>query len=161
MENKITGSAAHTAEKVYITNDALSAEYIRENEELDRRYEHLAERRKLAAIYTAITVFCFVFKQIYYMFSHGVYSGYMTFLFAVPLLLGWLPAVIMWLAPSVRMPAKIASNAWHSGIAAVTVSFALRGIFDIAGTSSPYQTYLLFAGAVMLAIGAVSYLLRK
>jgi hypothetical protein len=35
----------------------------------------------------------------------------------------------------------------------------LRGIFDIAGTASVYQTYLMYVGLAMTIGGAVMFLL--
>jgi hypothetical protein len=53
----------------------------------------------------------------------------------------------------------IALNLYYSGIAALTASSMLRGIFDIAGTASVYQTYLMYAGLAMTIGGAVMFLL--
>jgi hypothetical protein len=55
---------------------------------------------------------------------------------------------------------NIALNLYYSGIAALTASSMLRGIFDIAGTASVYQTYLMYAGLAM-TIGGVSLFLLK
>jgi predicted phage tail protein len=53
----------------------------------------------------------------------------------------------------------IAINLYYFGIAALTASSMLRGIFDIAGTASVYQTYLMYAGAAMTIGGVVAFLL--
>ena len=39
----------------------------------------------------------------------------------------------------------------------MTVSSLLRGIFEIAGTASDYQTWLMYFGLAMLAAGAVLF----
>jgi hypothetical protein len=54
---------------------------------------------------------------------------------------------------------NIATNLYYSGISALTASSMLRGIFDIAGTASVYQTYLMYAGLAMTIGGAVMFLL--
>ncbi|MBR0374362.1 MAG: hypothetical protein IJH91_07550 [Mogibacterium sp.] len=153
-------------------------DYQDENMELDKKYCEVSVERRAAIAYAAITIFCFVFAKVYLRFSHGVTSPYMTYLFIAPLALGWLPSLAMWLAPRLRRGVRGASadesaadhmdhnspvcrNAWHSGVAAVTVSALLRGIFEIAGTASPLQSYLMGAGIAMLLVGAAAYLLRK
>ena len=44
----------------------------------------------------------------------------------------------------------------QSGGAALTVSSILRGVFEIAGNSSPYQEILGWAGIALVLIGAAS-----
>ena len=39
---------------------------------------------KKTGIYLGISVFVFIFGQIYEYFSHGVYSNYMIFAFLIP-----------------------------------------------------------------------------
>ncbi len=112
---------------------------------------------KGAAIYLFVSLFCLIFYLVYDIFSHGVHSPYMTFLFAWPLVLGLLPCVAFWLTERLKKPKRIAKNLYNSGVAALTASSMLRGIFDIAGTSSDYQQWLMYAGAVMLAAGICMY----
>lgn len=184
--------------------------------------------------YICVTLFCLVFYLIYNIFSHGVHSPYMTYLFAWPLVLGVLPSGVMWgvrrhedrrcrangkgrnqrskyygeesssevsndgsktevragesktdvmdgesktnekeliavgsdgksnktgLGHAARQ--EIGVEIWRAGVAAVTVSSCLRGIFEIAGTASVYQEWLMAAGAVMLVVGAALTFIRK
>ncbi len=53
--------------------------------------------------------------------------------------------------------ADIAECIYNSGVAVLTVSSMLRGIMDIAGTGSVYQVWMLYAGTVMAAAGAVIF----
>ena len=53
--------------------------------------------------------------------------------------------------------ADIAECIYNSGVAALIVSSMLRGIMDIAGTGSVYQVWMLYAGTVMAAAGAVIF----
>ncbi|MCD8003972.1 MAG: hypothetical protein LUG88_08730 [Clostridia bacterium] len=106
-------------------------------------------------LYLGISLFVFIFSRVYYIYSHNVHSPYMTFAFAVTLILGALPCFA---AAQLRGRFHVgyyAARIYHSGVAAVTVSVILRGVFEIAGTSSVYQTYLTAAGIIMLAAGAV------
>lgn len=136
-------------------------DYMIDNAELDMKYGGENSERRNVILYTGITLLCFVFAQVYNRFSHGVYSTYMTYAFVFPLILGWVPALVFWRLPDVRRSGIISRNAWHSGIAAVTVSSLLRGIFEIAGTSSPYQSYLMIAGIAMLITGLAAFITKR
>lgn len=103
------------------------------------------------------SVFCFIFYFIYNIFSHGVHSPFMTYLFAWPLLLCAVPAGICMLVRSIPGPSVLSSLLWGTGTAAVTVSSLLRGVFEIAGNSSVYQQYMMAAGLVFLLAGLAAY----
>ncbi|MEE0955883.1 MAG: hypothetical protein U0L49_08760 [Eubacterium sp.] len=105
--------------------------------------------------------FCLVFSFIYHLFSHGVSSPYMTFLFLWPMALGAVPAFLAWGAegafPKV-VPGPTAWFTWCEGVETLTMASLLRGIFEIAGTASVYQQYLMYAGWILIAAGIVLYL---
>lgn len=52
-------------------------------------------RRGLLLRYLAVSLFCLLFFAVYSHFSHGIRSFWMTFLFAWPLVLGGVPAVLI------------------------------------------------------------------
>lgn len=108
--------------------------------------------------YGCITLFCLVVFLVYNIFSHGVYSNYMTFLFAWPLLLGFVPSLMIALIPALCEPSHLTKALYHAGLAAATVSSLLRGIFEIAGTSSPLQMPLMYFGIGMMIVGAITYI---
>lgn len=54
-----------------------------------------------------------------------------------------------------------AANFYHSGVACLTVSSMLRGIFDIAGNASDYQQLMMIAGFLFLAGGVIAYIFKK
>ena len=87
----------------------------------------------------------------------GVHSPFMTYFFAVPLIFGCLPNCIAVILERKIRTWHIASDIYCAGIAAVTVSCVLRGIFEIAGTSSVYQALLMWFGIAMSVVGAVSH----
>ena len=72
----------------------------------------------------------------------------MTFLFAWPLLLCAVPALVCLHVRRIPGPSVLSSLFWHTGTAAVTVSSLLRGIFEIAGNSSVYQTALMIIASL-------------
>ena len=112
--------------------------------------------KKAFIIYIAATVFCLIFFLIYNVFSHDVTSPFMTFLFAWPLLLGVLPcAALLIFRPMHLYPNWITANLYNSGVAALTVSSAMKGVFDIAGTSSIHQSILMVTGFLLLGLAAL------
>ena len=113
--------------------------------------------RKTSAIFLAISLFCVFFNWIYGIYGHGVHSDYMTFMFGYPLLGGTAVYLIIGALPKAWLPGRFAVNAYNSGIATLTVGSALSGVFDIAGTSSPYQLIFIIAGIAMVSLGALCY----
>ena len=111
-------------------------------------------------IWFGISVFCLIFYLIYNQFSHGVQSAYMTYLFAWPLVLGFLTCAALYIISRLRKStiriSSISDDAYCSGVAALTVSSLLRGIFEIAGTASIYQTWLTYAGLTLIIIGIIT-----
>ena len=104
-----------------------------------------------------LSAFCFIFYLIYNVFSHGVHSPFMTYMFAWPLFLVGVPAGLLYWIDALPGPSLLASLFWNTGTAALTVSSLLRGIFEIAGNSSVYQHLMMIAGFIMLGIGALLY----
>lgn len=112
-------------------------------------------------VYAGITLFCAAFFLIYDQFSHGVRSPYMTFLFLWPLVLGLFPYLLLYYFTRFRQPDKLAENLYHPGVACLTVGSVLRGIFDIAGTTSDYQHYLMIVGYGFLIAGLAAYIVKR
>ena len=96
---------------------------------------------KTIVIFSIMTIFTFIFDKVYGIFGHGVTSPYMTYMFLYPLLGGALfYGIIMLLIPSIvnKKRYRFFYNIYNSGIAVLTVGSFLRGIMEIAGTSSTY-----------------------
>ena len=114
--------------------------------------------KKAFIIYIVTTVFCLVFFIIYNIFSHDVTSPFMTFLFAWPLLLGVLPCGILLIFKLENLyPNRITANLYNSGVAVLTVSSAMRGVFDIAGTSSIHQSILMVISFLLFGLAALEF----
>jgi hypothetical protein len=113
--------------------------------------------RKTAAIFLAASLFCVIVNLIYGRYGHGVHSDHMTFMFGYPLLGGAAVYLLIGALPKAWLPGRFAINAYNSGIATLTVGSALRGVFDIAGTSSPYQLVFTIAGIAMISLGVLGY----
>lgn len=83
----------------------------------------------------------------------------MTYLFMLPLILGVLPEITIYVISILIKKSiiinRFTDNAYCSGVVALTISSMLRGIFDIAGVSSVYQKYLFYAGSLFVIVAIV------
>ena len=113
------------------------------------------QHAKAALRYLAAALACALFAFIYAQFSHGVYSPFMTFMFAIPLMGGTLPAFARHLAGARETPLAT-RQAWALAIAALTVGSCLHGIFDIAGTASSLLVAYPIAAAAFAAAALVA-----
>ena len=111
-----------------------------------------------ARLYVLAAVNVAVFSAIYEHFSFGVYSAFMIFAFAVPLLMGALAFLLLGRAlkkTGTSVPALVCKF-WHAAVATLTVGFVFRGILDIYGTSSPLGTVYWVASAVLAALSLLT-----
>lgn len=88
--------------------------------------------------------------MIYNHFGHGVYSAYMTYMFLFPLILGGGIYGLILILPMTKEISRLTFNLYNSGIATLTVGSLLKGIFEIAGTSSPYVVVYWLVGTIMV-----------
>ena len=96
----------------------------------------------------------------YEYFSHDVWSVYMLFAFAVPLLLGALPAFIAWLF-KLPEPSPSAEAVYACGVITLTAGSFLQGVLEIYGTTNPLIAVFPAAGALLAAAGIVTYFLCR
>jgi hypothetical protein len=119
--------------------------------------------RRTAITYLAVSALCILIDKVYALFGHGVHSAAMSLMFLYPLLAGMLPFLLMGLflprADQVRHY-RPCFNCYNSGIAALTCGSLLQGIFEIAGTSSPYLPAFYLAGSTLFMAGLLAYLLN-
>lgn len=121
------------------------------------------------------TVFVFVFAKIYGIFSHGVYSAFMSYAFLLPLTLIFLPKLLnlctgnrLWNGTleteegeKKLFLSSLASFLWKSGVAVLTVGSLYKGVLDIYGTSGTFEWIYLVVGILALVSGGISALLAK
>ncbi len=117
--------------------------------------------RKSVVPYLITTVACLIFSIIYAQFSRGVSSYYMTFLFAFPLIFGVVVGMCVMLIKKTKREYFFATHFYHTGVVALTLSSLLRGIFDIAGTASQYQTILMIFGIASIVISICALIIEK
>ena len=96
---------------------------------------------KIMSVYLSVAILCIVINKIYAAFGHGVSADAMTWMFLYPLMGG----ILFFPLSGIMIPRisqfsgfRTFSNIYNSGVATLTVGSFLRGIMDIAGTSSRY-----------------------
>ncbi|MCD8021915.1 MAG: hypothetical protein LUF30_02680 [Lachnospiraceae bacterium] len=114
---------------------------------------------KTAFTYLLISLFLALFGAVYEMFSHGVYSYYMLYAFAIPLTGGALPFLALALFAK-HFPGQNSARLYHSGIAALTVGCVVQGALKIYGTSNRLIVVYWIVGGILLLAGLFSYCVR-
>lgn len=106
---------------------------------------------RIAFRYLLVTVFCALFGAVYELFSHGVYAYGMIYAFAIPLLGGLLPAMVLMKCPGLPRPSSTAVQLWNFGLSALTVGSLFSGALEIYGTTSRLTAvYWLLGGTLLL-----------
>jgi hypothetical protein len=114
--------------------------------------------RKTIAVYLALSLIAIAVDNIYAIFGHGVRSAAMTWMFLYPLIGGTLfYLLIELLLPWINRFTgyRVFFNIYNSGTATLTTGSFLKGILDIAGTSSPYVAVYYIAGWVFIVSGLI------
>ncbi len=115
---------------------------------------------KTMIVYLGVSAFCLTFSSVYSLYGHGVRSASMSFMFLYPLLGGalvFLPLRVFGPLPDGIPHYRLFYNLYNSGIAALILGSALRGVFEIAGTSSPYTVFFPVAGWLLAGIGVLGF----
>lgn len=101
-----------------------------------------------------------LFGGVYEVFSHGVWSAYMVYAFAFPLVLGVLP--FSWLALHRKpLPSRWCCQLHHAGTATLTVGSIMEGVLAIYGTTNQLTLAYWIVGLTLLALSQAARLLRK
>ncbi|EJZ69535.1 hypothetical protein [Lachnoanaerobaculum sp. OBRC5-5] len=109
---------------------------------------------KKSLIYFGISIFVFIFGQIYEYFSHGVYSSYMMFAFLIPFIGLFIPSLLN----NLILKRKITDNVtlpWKCGIATLTVGSIYKGVLEIYGTSGTFEQVYLIIGSLLCIIATI------
>ena len=109
---------------------------------------------KKSLIYLGISIFVFIFGQIYEYFSHGVYSSYMMFAFLIPFIGLFIPSLLS----NLILKRKITDNVtlpWKCGIATLTVGSIYKGVLEIYGTSGTFEQVYLIIGSLLCIIATI------
>ena len=111
-------------------------------------------------IYIGISLFCNVFHIVYAQFGHGVTSIYMTYMFLIPFLLGIVVNLGIGLIDRLPIPYGTIRNFYNSGIATLIAGSCVKGIIDIAGSSTIFIPVFFVVGIVMVMIAIIKYTIQ-
>ena len=111
---------------------------------------------KTALVYLLVSLFFVLFGAVYEIYSHEVYSYYMLYAFAFPLVGGTLVFNILSFLKLQKYPNAIACNLYHSGIATLTVGSVVQGVLEIYGTTNTLSDYYWYVGIVLIVTGAIA-----
>ena len=114
---------------------------------------------KTTLVYLGVTIACALFGAIYELFSHEVYSFYMIYAFAVPLLGGVLPYLLF----SIRgtCPAIVTRMTGHTAVATLTVGCVVIGALEIYGTGNMLVRWYWYAGILLSLIYIILLVLDR
>ena len=121
---------------------------------------HTKSAVKRAIFYLAASIFTAVCGGIYEHFGHGVYSYFMIYAFAFPLVLGVLPNLIFAVRGTPR-PHKAAYNLYNSGVATLTVGSFFEGVLEVYGTTNDLVYVYLLLGIAFIFSGIIVHLATR
>lgn len=102
---------------------------------------------------------------VYEIFSHGVYSFYMIYAFAVPLVGGALPSLISAAAGKKRKPrdegSSISARLQLAAIATLTTGSFMKGALEIYGTTNRLTAVYTVVGLALAASALISYAVHQ
>ena len=104
------------------------------------------------------TVFLALFGAVYEVFSHGVYSCWMIYAFAVPLVMGVIPYTILLIQN--KTPERAFLRLLSAAISAFSTGCVFQGVLEIYGTTNKLVTVYPIAGGLLLTAAICSVLFR-
>lgn len=117
---------------------------------------------KAAFIYLVISIFLAFAGAIYEHFSFGVYSYYMIYAFAIPLIMGTLAFSVRYIVRTrqARQETIICDNTsaelmWHAATATLTVGSILTGALAICGRPNSLVIVYPIAAALLIIAAVV------
>lgn len=112
---------------------------------------------KTNALYMlGFSLFCALFGAIYEVFSHEVYSFYMIYGFAIPLV-GGTTLFLLLERFGKKMPDRTSVSFWNMAIVTLTIASLYRGIIDIYGTTNKKIWIYVIAAGVLGVIAVINF----
>ena len=115
---------------------------------------------RTAFVYLLSSIGVALFGGVYEIFSHGVWSAWMVYAFAFPLVLGALPYAVISLRQK-PMPHPWRRKLHHAAVATLTVGSVMEGVFAIYGTTSHLTIVYWIVGISLLVLSLLLRLIRK
>lgn len=119
------------------------------------------DEKRMFFLWSTITAGCLIFAEVYKQFGHGVTSDYMRLMFLYPLILGIGEEMILVLRQKTKLIKTFAMQLYSWGIVTLIMGNLLRGVFDIAGTSSNFVYIYWIIGCILIAVGVIGLHIDK
>lgn len=113
---------------------------------------------KTGFVYLIAAVFCALFGAVYEHYSHEVYSYYMIYAFAFPLVLGTLPFFIIYSCKKIKPISRVSENLYNAGIGTLTVGSIIQGVLIIYGTTNSLTHFYWIVGVGLIVAATVIYI---
>jgi hypothetical protein len=111
-------------------------------------------------VYLCLSAFTWLFNAVYGLFAHGVKSPYMANMYLV-MLGGALFYLLLQQIPNLRHRRfyRLFVNTLNTAVAFTVVGMMLRGIIDIAGSSSNYIVWYFNIAGIGFALALLLFML--
>jgi Protein of unknown function (DUF2871). len=112
--------------------------------------------------YVILAIAAFAFNNIYSLFGHGVTSSWMSNMYLYLLGLGALVFLLIKLfIPNIIQCKgyRLFYNIYNSGVAVLINGMLLKGILDIAGSTSYIVPWFLYVGCGLIVLAAIIFFL--
>lgn len=113
--------------------------------------------KKTAFIYYGIAIFCIMFTLVYEYYSYGEHSTYMRFMFLFPLISGTLLFLLSYFKKFEVTFQRRSYNLWNSGIAIFINGCLIKGIINISGRFTEYDTIYWLLGTCFILSAVIFY----
>ena len=114
--------------------------------------------KKRLELYIIFTIFTLLFGIIYEQFSHEIYSNYMMYAFAIPLVVLIISYLLKIFKANIY---KISLDLFDAAIMTFTVGSLTKGVLEIYGTTNEYIYCYLYAGIALIILFFISILIKK
>lgn len=112
--------------------------------------------RRTAIATFAAALFVKLFYGVYTLFSYGADAAAFRFAYCFPLLLGTLPALLLYYFGGAGRLSRGAYNVYFAGVATLTTGGIVSGILEIAGRSSEYVRVYPIVGVTLCAAALIA-----
>lgn len=113
---------------------------------------------KTVEVYFCISLFAMFFAYIYSLFSHGMSSPSMTYLYLIPFIAGCGIYLLLYFIDenmAGRQYFRLFYNIYNTAVAILSAGQLLNGIFVIAGSGSKLLSYYYITAAILFAVSFI------
>lgn len=112
-------------------------------------------------IWAGVTVFVGIFSAVYEHYGRGIYSKPMIYAFSIPMLFGFLPALVLSRKEEAKVVpyangVRLGINLFCAGVAALLMGSIATGVVEIYGTTNRLLKYYTIIGGILLIVGAIT-----